>query len=156
MTIDNVKENNTRPYVAALVIFRKNGKMAFLLRSNTTWMDGHYGLPAGKVDQGESIIQAAIREAKEEVGVDIKPPDLKHLTTVFRTSYNGNPDIFWLDVIFEATKWEGELYNAEPDKHGELAWFDPADLPENVTPYIPFFLEQIKAGRAYAEHGWQE
>jgi 8-oxo-dGTP pyrophosphatase MutT (NUDIX family) len=145
-----------RPYVAAFVIFRKGGKVAFVLRQNTSWMNGRYGLPAGKVEKGESVKQAAIREAEEETGVKLEPENLKHLLTVYRTSSDDDPEVFWFDVIFEATAWQGELHNAEPDKHAELSWLDPDNLPENVTPYVNFFLEQIKAGHAYAEHGWEQ
>lgn len=147
---------SARPYVAAFVIFRKDDKIAFLLRENTKWMNGKYGLPAGKVDPGESITAGARREAKEEVGVDIDTKHLRHLLTVFRTtSVEDEPDP-WLDVIFEAQQWQGELYNAEPHVHSELAWLDPENLPENLTPYVTFFLENIKAGKRYAEMGWDE
>jgi 8-oxo-dGTP diphosphatase len=150
--------HSARPYVAAFVIFRKNGQVAFLKRQNTNWMNGRYGLPAGKVEPEESPAQAAIREAKEEVGVSIKLADLRHLTTVYRTNYadndTNNQASVWLDVIFEAQSWEGELHNAEPEKHSEFVWLDPDNLPGNVTPYLTFFFEQIKAGNRYAEAGW--
>jgi 8-oxo-dGTP pyrophosphatase MutT (NUDIX family) len=151
-----MKLHAVQPYVAAFIIFRKNGKVAFLLRENTKWMNGRYGLPAGKVDPDESATAAAIREAKEEVGVDIKPENLQHRLTVFRTTSIESEPTPWMDILFEAVKWEGELYNAEPNVHSELSWLDPDNLPENVTPYVPFFLDQIKAGSRYAEHGWED
>jgi 8-oxo-dGTP diphosphatase len=151
-----MKYHAASPYIAAFIIFREQSKIAFLLRENTNWMNGRYGLPAGKVEPGESATAAAIREAKEEVGVTIKPSDLKHLLTVYRTSSNYGEDRPWVDIIFEAVKWEGQLHNAEPHKHGELAWFDPAKLPKNLTPYARFFLDQIAAGNRYAERGWEE
>lgn len=138
------------PYTASYLIFRKEGKIAFLLRSHTGWMDGHYSLVAGRVDKGEPFIGAAVREAAEEAGASIKPENLKPLMTVHRR----HPDSVWVDLFFEVIAWEGELYNAEPDKHGELAWLDPANLPENVIPYIVFALGQIQAGKTYAEYGW--
>lgn len=143
-----------RPYVAAFVIFRnKDGQVAFLLRENTNWMNGHYGLPAGKVEDEESIEAAAIREAKEEVGIDLRPENLEHKLSVYRIAH-GEDRGTWLDVLFEAKGWEGELINAEPHVHSELAWFHPQELPKNTTPYIPFFFEQIAAGNRYAEYGW--
>jgi 8-oxo-dGTP pyrophosphatase MutT (NUDIX family) len=146
-----MKYDIATPYTAAHVILRKDGKIAFVLRQNTGWGDGDYGLLSGKVNHGESYLRAAVREAKEEAGIDIKPSGLKHVLTVHRKS-----DLLWVDVCFEATKWRGEAYNAEPDKHAELVWLDPNDLPDNVVPPIRFYLEQIAAGNHYAEYGGQE
>jgi 8-oxo-dGTP pyrophosphatase MutT (NUDIX family) len=42
-----------------------------LRRVNTGWMDGYYGFPAGHKETGESFLDCAIREVKEEVGLDI-------------------------------------------------------------------------------------
>jgi 8-oxo-dGTP diphosphatase len=138
------------PYTAAYVVFRKKDKVAFLLRENTKWMNGYYGLPAGRVEKGENFIEAAIREAKEEVGATLKPDDLK----LILTGHRNHPDSLWVDIVFEATNWTGELYNAEPHIHGELTWFKPDDLPENVVHYVRFYVMQIQAGKNYAEFGW--
>ena len=142
--------SSATPYVASYIIFQKDGKMAFLLRQNTGFMDGFYMLVAGKVEDDESFTAAAIREAKEEAGVDIAAEDLKQVLTAHRQS----PDSRWVDMIFVADKWTGDLYNAEPDVHAELAWLDPKNLPENVVPYVKKYLEAITAGRTYAEYGW--
>lgn len=151
-----MKYHAASPYLASFIIFRDKDKIAFLLRENTSWMNGKYGLPAGKVEPGESATAAAIREAQEELGVTIEPSNLKHRLSVYRTSSIHGEDRPWVDTIFEATSWKGELHNAEPHKHSELAWFNPDKLPENLTPYVEFFLEQIAAGNHYAEHGWPE
>jgi 8-oxo-dGTP diphosphatase len=151
-----MKYHAASPFIASFMIFRDQDKIAFLLRENTNWMNGRYGLPAGKVEPGESASQAAIREAKEELDVDIDPHDLKHLLTVYRTGHTPGEDRPWIDTIFEVTAWQGELRNAEPHKHGELAWFEPDNLPDNLTPYVEFFLSKIAAGHRYAEYGWPE
>ena len=42
--------------------------------------DGHWHLPSGKLDAHESVLDAAAREAEEEIGVLIDPADLHHQT----------------------------------------------------------------------------
>ena len=140
------------PYIASYVLLRKENKVAFVLRANTSWMNGYYSLTAGKVEKGESFIQSAIREAKEEAGVTIRSDQLRQVLTCHRYDVGEDPE--WVDVLFEATEWEGEPFNAEPDVHSELAWLDLDDLPENIIPSLRFMLDQIRAGKTYCEYGW--
>lgn len=143
--------DTAKPYIASYVIVHKNGKIASVLRSNTGWMDGFYGLPAGKVEKDEQFSTAAIREALEEVGIKVAPNDLKFIHVMHRRA-----ETDWVDIFFQAAKWEGEPTNAEPDVHSEVAWLDLNDLPENVIPAVRYALEQIEAGKTYSEFGWDE
>jgi 8-oxo-dGTP pyrophosphatase MutT (NUDIX family) len=116
-------------------------------------MSGHYCLPAGKVEIGEPFTLGAIREAKEEVGVDIAEADLKHVLTMWRNyGLQDDGDVMeWVDIYFEASKWKGEPHNAEPGVHDELVWLDPKNLPKNTVPYIHDAMKHIEAGDTYAE-----
>ncbi len=139
------------PYIAAYVIMRRGNKVAFVLREHTAWMNGYYGLVSGKVEKDETYTAGAIREAKEEAGVDIETKDLKYLLTIHRRE----PEMSWVDVFFEATKWSGEPFNAQADEHAELAWLDTNKLPKNVLPNVKFALAEIEKGKMYSEHGWE-
>jgi 8-oxo-dGTP diphosphatase len=141
------------PYLAAYVILKKDGKIAFVKRANTGWMNGYYGLPAGKSEIEEACKKTAVREAKEEVGVVINEQDLKPLLTVHRLN-KGDYAPEWIDIFFEASKWDGEVINAEPEVHSEVAWLDPKKLPENVIPSVKASLEAIERGETYLEYGW--
>ena len=141
------------PYIASYVIVRKNGKIAFVFRSNTDWMKNHYGLISGKVEKDETFKQAAIREVKEEIGVIVKPENLKPILVVHRYEPSKHATD-WVDIYFDVNKWTGEPFNAEPKVHSELVWLDPDNLPKNIVPSHRFALEQIKAGKTYAEYGW--
>ena len=43
-------------------------------RYQTGWHDGEYSVPAGHVEAGETVTQAALREAREEVGLELSRP----------------------------------------------------------------------------------
>lgn len=142
-----------RPYIASYIIFRNSsGQVAFLLRGHTAWMNNHYSLPAGKVENDESFLACAVREAKEEVGVDVAVKDLTHVLTMHRHEQEQNE---WIDVFFEAAHWQGKLINVEPQVHNQLSWFSLDKLPENMVPNVRYGLEQIAMGNKYCEYNWE-
>lgn len=141
--------DTAQPYIASYVLVRKDGKLAFVLRSNTDWMNNYYGMPSGKIEKNESFSAGAIRESLEEIGIRVTPQNLKFVHAMHRMEGSD-----WVDVYFEVLSYEGEAHNAEPHMHGELAWLDPADLPENVVPSVRLALEHIGTGKVYSEYGW--
>lgn len=147
------KYDTATPYTASYLVLRDGDKIAFVLRSNTSWMNDYYGLPSGKVEKAESFTKAAVREGKEESGIDIEPEDLKHVLTMHRMEDNG---LEWVDLFFEPKKYKGEPYNAEPHMHSELSWLDSKKLPDNVIPSVRFALEQIEKGNNFCEYGWDK
>ena len=142
--------NTARPYSAAYVLIERDGKYLFVRRANTTWMDGYYGLPAGKVEKFEGFRAAAVREAKEEVGVIIQPEDIEFVLAFWRHEED-EPDMEWCDIVFRAKVWEGEPYNAEPHMHDEIAWLPKANLPDTIVPSLHVMLDHIAKGKTYGE-----
>ncbi|MEK7562040.1 MAG: NUDIX domain-containing protein [Patescibacteria group bacterium] len=135
---------------AAYVVFRKNEEILLVRRANTGYFDGSYSLPAGHFDGGESATSVAIREAKEEVGVDINSKDLRLVHTSHRAS-NIPVKHERIDLFFEAKKWEGELTNKEPRKCDELRWVKIDQLPPKMVPEVKQALQKIAAGEIYSE-----
>lgn len=144
-----IKYDSASPYIASFVILRRDNKIAMILRKNTGWMDGYFGLPSGKVEWGEPFSLAVIREAKEEVGVEISDTNQVH------AMHRHSEDSDWVDVYFEVSSWIGEPYNAEPEKSEELRWLDINNLPDNVVPSQRSALEAIAKGEHYSEYGWE-
>jgi 8-oxo-dGTP diphosphatase len=133
------------------VLLRREGKIVFVLRSNTGYMDGKYCLPAGHVEGLESFRQATMREAEEEVGIKLSSKQLRHAHTMHR--HHG--DHVRVDVFFEADGWTGDPVNNEPGVHSELAWFDESDLPfDKIVDWQAAALRCIARGEQYSELGW--
>lgn len=148
----------SRPYCACFVILRRGSKIAMVLRKNTNYMDGYYGLPAGKSEWFEPFSIGAIREAKEEAGTDIS---LKHLRFVHVVHRHGVAKVEkkfmdWVDVYFEADNWQGEPYNAEEHKSEQLDWVDINDTSVKIVPHQHDALKHIIAGEQYSEFGWSQ
>lgn len=116
-------------------------------------MNGFYSLPAGKVEVGEPYTVAAVREAHEEIGVNIRNESLQHVLTMHRKEAEDTNNT-WVDMFFEVSEYEGEPYNAESDVHSELAWLDPDNLPDNTIPMLRVAFDTIAKGEKYAEWGW--
>ncbi len=129
------------------LVLTQDNKTLLLLRKNTGFEDGNYGLVAGHVEDNETLKEAMIREAKEEAGIDIKVDNLE-LRNVLNRHEVSNERV---DFFFSVNKWEGEIINNEPEKCGGLEWFDMGVLPENVIGYIWQALEDVKNKRFYRE-----
>lgn len=141
--------NRDRAVMAAYIILRRGGKILLGRRLNTGYEDGNYQMPAGHVDPGESPIDCVVREAKEEVGVDIKRENIKLVHSGYRYKVQEQEDR--VDYYFEATVWEGEPQNMEPDKCDDLQWFDADAPPPNMVPHVAEAMAATRNGEIYSE-----
>ncbi|MBP6945252.1 NUDIX domain-containing protein [Patescibacteria group bacterium] len=136
---------------AVYLILQKDGCILLSRRVNTGYCDGMYGLPSGHVEEGESLISAMVREAKEEIGLDVRREDLQYAYCVSRLAADGHR----IDHIFTLDTWEGEPINQEPEKCDDLAWFAIDSLPDTIIPYVRRIIESIAKGERYGEEGWE-
>ena len=136
--------------VSAVHIFLVRDDQVLLLRRfNTGYEDGNYSVVAGHLNGGEEVKAAAIREAQEEVGIQIAPEDLRVVGVMHRKSDDERVDFF-----VAAISWSGQVANMEPDKCDRLAWFRFDDLPDNVIPYVRRALDNYRRGQWFDSFGW--
>jgi len=129
--------------------FIKDNKILLSRRFNTGHEDGNYGLPAGHIEDGETLKDGVCREIKEEVGVIVLPTDL-HLVHVM---HRKKEDIR-MSFFFLATRWLGEFKNMELEKCDDLEWFPLDDLPSNTISYIRQAIGKYQNNELYSESGW--
>lgn len=134
---------------AAYLLLFKEDKILLLRRFNTGWADGLYSLPSGHINGNEPLSQALCREAKEEVGIDINPSDIRFAKVIHRMS-----DKEYLDFFFTTEKWQGEPYNAEPEKSDHVGWFSVSNLPKNIVPHVEKVIADHQKNIPYIELNW--
>lgn len=144
------KKRFTMP-VAVHLFLLKGNEVLLLRRYNTGYEDGKYSVPAGHMDGNEEVKHAAIREAREECGIDLAEEDLQVAGVMHRRSSDERIDFFLV-----ASNWSGEITNTEPDKCDELIWVDMRRLPENMIPYVRQAITNYRDGKWFDSFGWRE
>lgn len=146
----NMEQQQKRLLVAGAFIIKDN-KVLLALRENSSGDNGFYGLIGGKVEIGEPIHVALIREIEEEVGLLVHPQDM-HMAHVISFRHVDGFDIVSCDFI--VTNWGGNPINKEIRKHAHIAWFDLDNLPSNILPRHKEAFELYKKGVYYSSSGW--
>ena len=139
-----------RVVAAVHLLLLRDGGVRLARRANTGYEDGKWSVPAGHLDGGESVQQAAVREAAEEIDVAITPDGLEFGHVMHRNTADDER----VDFFMVSTRWTGEPRIAEPDKCSSLSWELPADLPADVIPYVRHGICEALAGRPFSEFGW--
>ncbi|MYW03845.1 NUDIX domain-containing protein [Streptomyces sp. SID3343] len=143
---------HTGPVIDVHLILRR-GDEILLSQRGGSYGHGLWHAPSGKLDPGETVTAAAVREASEETGVVVDPDHIRLVHTVHHHQGDGAPGR--IGFFFEATEWENEPINREPDKCLRLAWFAVHGLPEELIPYPEAGLRGYLDGNTgLTVHGW--
>lgn len=143
------------PAAVMLLLFREHkGRRQVLLqhRHNVAVLNDLWDTAVtGHVERGESLREALAREALEELGIVIRPEDL-------RFSSLGHilvrPGFTYYNIYFEALQVQGEPFIAEPGKCDAIGWFDVEALPEDIIPERAQAIRDHFTGRGYHEAGF--
>ena len=129
---------------AVHIILINDNKILLQKRKGSKLWPGYYALPAGHIDEGETQYDALVREAKEELGIEINTNDIINNYVVLRRNFfeiDGKILEPYIDYYFEIKKYNGVPKIIEEDKCDELIWADVNNLPEPFINYEGVFLE---------------
>lgn len=73
---------------SSYLLLIRDGEILLLRRKNTGYEDGNYSLPAGHVENDESLTRAASREIFEEIGIRIKPTNFTLVHVMHRGTFD--------------------------------------------------------------------
>ena len=154
--LDNISRDKKREKFLSsvyLIIKNENGEVLLQRRQGTKLWPGYLALPAGHIDEGENAYEAAIREAKEELGIEISINDIVDTFVANRKNKSLSP---YYDVYFEISKYLGEIKIDEREKCSELVWCSPNNLPEDMIEFEKEAMEKnangIKFSVTYADN----
>ncbi|MCX6791918.1 MAG: NUDIX domain-containing protein [Candidatus Gottesmanbacteria bacterium] len=145
-----MKIDRFKMIASGYLLLIRNGKILLLRRFQTGYEDGKYSVPAGHVEDNESLLHSTCREICEEVGLVLKPKDLKLVHVMHRKSNDIRMDFF-----FTTDKKGLVPKNTEPHKADDLRWFFISKLPTNTIPYIRAAINKYRKKIFYSEFGWK-
>lgn len=138
----------------------RNATLCFLTRGNPPseillgfkkvgFGAGKYNGFGGKIEPGETITHAAIREVEEEIGIELSAKNLRQmarLTFIFPSDPNLDHDVY----VFLAAEWEGcPVESAEMNPH----WFAVENIPfEQMWQDDILWLLRVLAGERIRGH----
>jgi len=111
--------------VAVGVLFQADGRFLLTTRPPGKAYAGHWEFPGGKVEAGETLVQALTRELQEELGISIAHPQ------AWKTERIDYPHALVELHFFKAFEWQGELQMKEGQ---QFSW---ERLPVQVSPVLP-------------------
>lgn len=108
--------------LTVLCLIENGSKVLLQKRVKKDWKG--YTLPGGHIEKDESIVDAVVREMKEETGLTVRNP---RLCGVKQFPIDGGR---YLVFLFKSIEFEGELISSD---EGQMEWVERADIPALQT-----------------------
>lgn len=120
--------------VAAGILCDSSGRVLITERCSGGPLNGFWEFPGGKIDPGESAVEALNRELAEELNIDVTT------STSFMRVHHEYPDRTVDLEFFRVTAWLGE---PEGMQGQGLRWLLPSDLDPDIL--LPADTPVVKA-----------
>ncbi|MEU8194548.1 NUDIX domain-containing protein [Microbispora amethystogenes] len=134
-----------RPVVDVHLLVTDGDRVLLGRRHGTGYADGEWQImPSGHLEEGETAVDATIREAREELGIDPYGCEVVHVM------HHRNPGgTARVGLFLVPGGYTGTPVNAEPHKCAELGWFPMDRLPERTVPYARAGVEAVRRALAH-------
>jgi mutator protein MutT len=119
-----------RPFLAASVAVFRDGEVLVASRGRPPW-EGVFSLPGGKVEVGETLEQAALRELAEEVGVTATLTGLIAPFEVIEREADGRVKHHVVIAVF-AARWLSGEPRTGPEAR-EIRWITEPEIESLPT-----------------------
>ena len=89
---------------------------------------GHWGLPKGHMEEGETEVETAIREVKEETNIDVEVNEKFRYTQIYSPKEN-----VMKEVVFFLAKNVSDNGAPQLEEVNEVRWFNLDDAIKTIT-----------------------
>lgn len=120
---------------AVAIVFTFEDKVLFTVR-NVDPDKGKWDLPGGFIDPNETAEEAASREIKEELGIEISNSDLKYITTSPNNYLYKNVPYRTMDIFYEYELTSDVIKIAAADEIQELIWVKRSEIDLSQIGFI--------------------
>jgi len=121
--VKNLVLKNKKPVLTVDIVIRKNNGYVFVKRNHEPFK-GWWALPGGLVEFGETVEEAAIREAKEETGLNIKILGIVGIYSDPKRDPRGH----YVSVTYLAEAVSGSLKPSDETKEVKVFYRKPTKL----------------------------
>lgn len=140
----------TRVRVGVAVLVRDTeGRILLEKRKDS----GVWGFPGGRIEAGETVAAAAVREIAEETGLVVTVTKLLGVYSDPRdriVTFLDNGDVVHLIDIFLETRVDGGSLAPSPESEA-LAFFTPGELPQELVPSTVRLLDDVLQGTCWTD-----
>ncbi|PID52208.1 MAG: DNA mismatch repair protein MutT [Candidatus Moraniibacteriota bacterium] len=142
MSVKQVGKDYIGVGCGALIVNEKNEVLLTRRSGKARNEVGYWSKPGGTVEYGEKIIDATVREIKEELNIDIEIIGyLPHVDHILEEEGQ-----HWVAFNVIAKIVGGYIKNMEPDKCDAVEWFPINALPEKITQTTQGPVDFYRAG----------
>ncbi len=129
-----------------------DGKILVEKRKNRDYGNHQLDVIASHIKENETVIDAIIRTAKEEVNITIQKEDLK----IIQVMQQKSDPYEYINYFFLTDTYSGELKNNDVDYCESIEWVDFQYPIENMMAYINFAIKnyQENPDNIFTFYGW--
>jgi ADP-ribose pyrophosphatase YjhB (NUDIX family) len=139
----------TRPVImvgAAVLLLNQENQLLMIRRmDNNCW-----GIPGGAMELGENIEDTAMRETKEEIGIEVENLELfgVYSGSELYFKYPDGNEVYNVSIVYFAHTFQGKIL-LDAAEHSEYKFFDIGNLPQDISAPIKPILKDLVVNKKF-------
>ena len=147
MAVDTARRSRQFQLIVDVhLLLLSEGEVLLGRRANTGYGDGAYEPPSGRLAERETLVEAAVRVARAQVGIGLDPARVSLAHVMHDVSGAGRMAFF-----LTADGWEGEA-GAATKSYSDFGWYPLSQLPANMIDRARVAVRNFAAGARFSTY----